>query len=342
MPTVKAMAAELAGGELKPFEYETGALGPTEVEIKVESCGICHSDLSMLDNDWAQSVYPLVAGHEVSGTITAMGERVSHLRTGQKVGLGWYMGSCMTCGQCMSGDHNLCGSRKDLIVGNHGGFASSVRCDAAWAVPIPEGVDAADAGPLFCGGITVFNPIVQMGVKPTDRVGVVGIGGLGHLALQFLSKWGCEVTAFTSSESKMEEAKKLGAHKCVSSRDENAIAAVGEKESTALDFLMVTVNVPLDWDAYFAALGKRGRMHFVGAVLEPIPVGAFTLIGGQKEISGTPLGSPQTTATMLEFCGRHGIKPQTEHFPMSKANDAIQYLKDGKARYRIVLDQDLN
>jgi uncharacterized zinc-type alcohol dehydrogenase-like protein len=237
----------------------------------------------------------------------------------------------------MSGDHNMCASTEGTIVGRHGGFADRVRCDAAWATPLPEGVDALSAGPLFCGGITVFNPIVQMGVRPTDRVGVIGIGGLGHMALMFLNKWGCEVTAFTSTGPKADEARAMGAHRVVNSRDEKAIGA----EAGRFDFILSTVNVTLHWDAYIGALGPRGRLHTVGAVLEPMAVTAFPMIMGQKSLSGSPLGSPATTADMLDFCARHTIKPVIETFPMSKANEAMEHLRAGKARYRVVLTNDL-
>lgn len=335
---IRGYAAENAGEELKPFEYDPGALLPGQVEVAVDSCGICHSDLSMMNNDWGMSVFPFVPGHEVSGRVAAVGDGVTHLAEGQRVGVGWFTGSCMTCRQCMSGDHNLCGSAEQTIVGRHGGFADKVRCGAEWVTPIPEGVDARKAGPLFCGGITVFNPIVQFGVQPTDRVGVVGIGGLGHMALRFLNAWGCEVVAFTSSESKMAEAKSLGAHRCVNSRDADAIAA----ENGGLDFILVTANATLPWEAYYAALGPKGRLHVVGAVMEPIPSSAFTLLVGQKSLSGSPLGSPATTASMLDFCGRHGIAADCEFFPMSKVNDAMEHLRSGKARYRIVLENDLS
>ena len=336
MTTIHAYAANERGGALAAFEYELGPLGRNEVEIDVASCGICHSDLSMLDNDWRQSTYPLVPGHEVSGTVAAIGEGVTHLRVGQFVGLGWYSRSCMTCPQCMRGDHNLCATAEQTIVSRHGGFADKVRCDKTWAVLLPEGVDPRKAGPLFCGGLTVFNPIAQFDVRPTQRVGVIGIGGLGHLALQFLSKWGCEVTAFTSSDSKAEEALKLGAHRIVNSRSDAAL----DDAAGSLDLILSTVNVPLNWQKYFAALAPRGRLHVVGAVLEPLPVGAFSLIGGQKSISGSPLGSPATAAMMLDFCARHGIAPVTEHFPMSRVNDALEHLRSGKARYRVVLDRE--
>jgi uncharacterized zinc-type alcohol dehydrogenase-like protein len=192
----------------------------------------------------------------------------------------------------------------------------------------------AKAGPLFCGGITVFNPIVQFGVQPTDRVGVIGIGGLGHLAVQFLSKWGCDVTAFTSTDAKADEAREMGAHHVVNSRDAGQLEAV----AGSFDFILSTVNADLEWDSYLAALRPRGRLHLVGAAPSPIPVPAFGVIPGQKSVSGSPLGAPATTATMLEFCARHGIEAVTEHFPMSEVNEALDHLRSGKARYRIVLD----
>jgi uncharacterized zinc-type alcohol dehydrogenase-like protein len=205
-----------------------------------------------------------------------------------------------------------------------------------WATPIPEGVDASKAGPLFCGGITVFTPIAHFGVAPTHRVGVVGIGGLGHMALAFLNKWGCEVTAFTTSDAKKQEAKDLGAHHVVNTRDRAQL----DKIAGSLDFILSTVNAPLDYDAYLNALAPNGRFHVVGAVLEPLQIPAFGLIMAQRSVSGSPVGSPTTMRTMLDFCARHRIAPVTETFPMSKINDALQRLRDGKARYRIVLEND--
>ncbi|MFN7146373.1 MAG: zinc-binding dehydrogenase [Myxococcota bacterium] len=187
--------------------------------------------------------------------------------------MGWDSGRCLHCRQCLGGDHNLCPKVEGVIVGRHGGFAERVRCQAVWAVKIPEGLDPAKAGPLFCGGITVFNPIVQFGVKPIDRVGVVGIGGLGHLALQFLNKWGCEVVAFTSTDAKADEAKRLGAHRVVNSRDDGAVRRL----AGSLDFLLVTVNVGLNWQTYLNALGPKGKLHFVGAVLTPVAVPVMPL-----------------------------------------------------------------
>lgn len=333
----KAYAAIAKGQALVPFEFDPGPLGAEQVEIKVSHCGICHSDLSMLDNEWNMTTYPFVAGHEVVGTIVAAGNQVKRVKTGDRVGLGWYSGSCLHCPQCLAGDHNLCVNVEQTMIGRYGGFADRVRCHWLWASPMPAAVETAKAGPLFCGGITVFNPIVQCGVQPTQRVGVIGIGGLGHLALQFLNKWGCEVVAFTSSEAKRQDALKFGAHETVSSRDSAQI----QRLAGSLDFILVTANVTLDWAAIFNMLAPRGRLHVVGAVPEPIPVPAFTLLGGQKTLSGSPLGSPATTAKMLAFCARHGVAPTIEKFPMSRVNEALEHLRAGKARYRIVLENDL-
>lgn len=331
---IRAWAAQKAGGDLQPFEYEPGALHPEYVDVRVEHCGVCHSDQSMLDNEWRRTVFPFVPGHEIVGVVTEAGAQVKGLSVGDRVGVGWYVESCMHCSQCMSGDHNLCRTGKETIVGRHGGFAERVRSHWSWAVKLPQGLKHDLAGPLFCGGITVFNPIVQFGVQPTHRVGVVGIGGLGHMALAFLNKWGCEVTAFTSSEAKRAEALSLGAHHAAPSNDKAALKQLAGR----FDFILVTVNVGLDWAGYMAALKPRGHLHFAGTVMDPLNLNAFHMIGGQKRIAGSPVGSPATTATMLEFCARHGIAPVVERFPMSKVNDAIAHLRSGKARYRVVLD----
>ena len=242
----------------------------------------------------------------------------------------------MSCSPCMTGRHQLCGHSEQTIVGRHGGFAEKVRAHWSWAIPLPESLDARKAGPLFCGGITVFAPIIDGGVKPTDRVGVIGIGGLGHLALQFLNKWGCHVTAFTSSPEKAQEALTLGAHEVLDSRDATAM----QRAAGSFDFILSTVNVPLDWGTYINLLGPDGTLHFVGAVLEPIPVAAFSLIGGRKKITGSPLGSPATVKKMLDFCGRHNIAAQTEDFAMTDIHAALDHLRAGKARYRVVLQNE--
>jgi uncharacterized zinc-type alcohol dehydrogenase-like protein len=331
----QAWVAKVAKQPMVLETLDPGPLGDEEVEVVVEHCGLCHSDLSVYTNEWGNAQFPATLGHEVTGRITALGPSTKGLKVGQRVGVGWFSGSDMHCRQCMSGNHHLCPQGQATIIGHRGGFASHVRAHWAWTIPLPEKLNFADAGPLLCGGITVFNPLA-MHAKPTDRVGIIGIGGLGHMAVKFAAAYGCEVTAFTSSESKFDEARGFGAHHVVSSKDSAAI----RKLAGSFDLLISTVNVPLDWDALINTLAPNGRLHVVGAVLQPIPVSAFALLASQRSVSGSPTGSPVAIETMLDFAARHNIAPQTEHYPMSQINQAFARLESGKARYRIVLDAD--
>ncbi len=330
---IHAYAVSEPKGALKPFEYDPGELKPHEVEIDVHYCGICHSDLSIIDNEWGRSQYPVVPGHEVVGRIHQMGSQVNGLAIGQYVGLGWHAGYCNECASCRAGDHNLCADAQATIIGHHGGFADKVRAAANSVIPIPDGIDLESAGPLFCGGITVFNPLVQFDVKPTDKVAVIGIGGLGHMAVEFLNAWGCEVTAFTSSAAKKAEALSLGAHHTLNSRDPDEIKTAAHR----FDFIISTVNAKLDWNLYLSTLKPRGRLHFVGVVPEPLDINVFSLIGAQHAVSGSPVGSPATIVKMLAFANLHGIKPKVEKFRFEDVNQAIARLRSGEARYRIVL-----
>jgi len=330
---VKAFAALKENGKLEEYHYKLPSLEEEQVDIKVEYCGICHSDLSMLNNEWGMTQYPFVPGHEIVGEVIAVGGAVNNLKVGDKVGLGWMSGSCMHCNECMDGSHHLCSTLEQTIVGRHGGFADRVRAHWSWAIPIPDEMDISKVGPLLCGGITVFNPIVLSGVKPTDTVGVIGIGGLGHMALKFLKFWGCEVIAFSSNPSKKEKILEMGATKVINSRNPEELESIQGK----LDFILNTTNVTLDWNAYLTTLAPKGKLHTVGAVLEPMQIPAFSLIVGEKSVGGSPLGSPALTRKMLDFCVRHDIYPTVEEFPMNKVNEALQHLEEGKARYRIVL-----
>ena len=333
--TIQAWIAKAAK---QPMVLDTVDLGPLEgedVEVAVEHCGVCHSDLSILNNEWGISQYPAVLGHELVGCVTAVGQNAKRIKVGQRVGVGWFSSSDMHCHQCMSGSHHLCPQAQATIIGHRGGFATRVRAHWAWAIPLPEKLNFAEAGPLLCGGITVFSPLA-MYAKPTDRVGIIGIGGLGHMAVKFAAAYGCDVTAFTSSERTFDEAKGFGANHAVTTKDSVAIKKLGG----SFDLLISTVNVKLDWDAIIGMLAPNGRLHNVGAVLEPIPVAAFSLILQQRSVSGSPTGSPVAIETMLDFASRHNVLPQNEHFPMSKINEAFARLESGKAHYRIVLDAD--
>ena len=233
----------------------------------------------------------------------------------------------------MDGSQHLCRDRKTTIQGTNGGFADYVRSHWAWAIPLPDGIDMSKAGPLLCGGITVFNPIIAAGVLPTDKVGVIGIGGLGHLAVKFLKYWGCEVVAFSSSESKRQQILEMGATKVVNSRSSAELATINGR----LDFIINTTSVSLYWDAYLMALAPKGKLFNVGMVQEPMAIPNNLLIAGERMVSGSPVGSPGLASKMLEFCVRHGIYPDVEEFRMEDVNEALAHLEAGKARFRVVL-----
>ncbi len=325
-------------GNLSRFHTILGPLGDEQVEIEVQYCGVCHSDFSMLRNEFGTTQFPLVPGHEAVGKVVAVGEHAKFVKVGQTVGLGWNSGSCLHCEPCLTGNQNMCESLEQTIVGRYGAFATRVRCHWCWATPIPEGIDLAKAGPLFCGGITVFNPLVQFDVKPTDRVGVIGIGGLGHLAIQFLQQMGlpCHrvyVLGHQSGRSE-EDGRARGAQYSFRRRTEQGCRI--------FQFHSFDDCGTSDFDStpYLAALAPKGRFHLVG-IIPQFTVGLFPLLVGQRSISASPSGPPAAVLTMLEFCARHNIAPITEQFPMTKANEAFAHLEAGKARYRIVLKNDL-
>jgi len=335
--TIHAYAVKKAGEELVPYQFDAGELAPQHVEIKVEYCGLCHSDVAMIHNDWGMSQYPLVAGHEVIGRVVQIGSQVQGFEIGQRVGLGWMSESCQSCNPCITGQQAYCtGENKPTIIGHAGGFADKVRAQAQWVIPLPEDLDPESAGPLLCGGITVFAPLVQHKIQATHHVGVIGIGGLGHIALKLLKAWGCEVTAFSSSANKTDELKAMGADHVVNSRDSEAL----KKQAGKFDLILSTVNVKLDWSTYISALAPHGQFHVLGVPLEPIGVSAGALINGARSITGSSTGSPAALRELLKFAGRKNIAPQVEIFPMSKINEALARLESGKVRYRVVLKAD--
>jgi uncharacterized zinc-type alcohol dehydrogenase-like protein len=275
---VTAFAAKEPKGKLEKFNYQLPAIGKEQVDVQVAYCGVCYSDLNMLNNDWGMTQYPLVPGHEIVGEVITTGSEVKGIRVGDKVGMGWFSQSCMHCTECMNGNHHFCGSAEQTIVGRHGGFANVVRGHWSWVISLPQHIDMAKAGPLLCGGITVFTPIFS-GVKPTDKVGVIGIGGLGHLAIKFLKHWGCEVVAFSSSKSKSDEIKNMGATRVVDSTNAEELQTVQGQ----LNFILSTVNVPLDWDTYLSCLARKGLSAVQGGYEQPpgCPAGHYRLAGNR-------------------------------------------------------------
>jgi len=331
---IKGWAVHEKGGQLTPYEYDSGEIQPNDVEINVEYCGICHSDLAMIDNDFHMTGYPLVPGHEVVGVIGRVGNMVQESRVGQRVGLGWYCGSCMSCEFCINGSQNFCPRVQPTIMGRHGGFADKIRCHSAWAIPVPDGMDNSLIGPLFCAGSTVFNPMFEY-VKGTDHVGVIGLGGLGHLAVKFLRAWGCHVTVFSTTPEKENEAYEMGAHAFVNTKAPGALDALSGK----FDFILSTLNVELNWPVYVGMLRPMGRLHIVG-LAPKVEVPLFSLLGGMKSISSSPVGSIGRTSEMLRFVQTHPeCYPLVEKFTMDQVNEALNHLRNGKPRFRIVLSR---
>ena len=333
MALFQGLAAHAAGAELLPFRYDPGELRPQEVEIRISHCGVCHSDLHLIANDWGISQFPFIPGHEIVGQVTSVGSEVTSLEAGQRVGVGWQSNSCGLCEWCSQGMENLCASAEATCVHRHGGYAQAVRVNARFAIPIPDAIESESAAPLLCGGITVYNPLRSHGVNPSSRVGIVGIGGLGHIALQFARVFGAEVTAFSASEAKEADARAFGAHHFVNTRESKMMREVAGK----FDFILSTISGDQDWMSYITALRPTGTLCFVGMPKSPFSVQPVPLISGIRTITGSPSGSPHLLREMIDVAARHGVKAQTEIFPMAKVNDVITRVKKNKVRYRAVL-----
>jgi uncharacterized zinc-type alcohol dehydrogenase-like protein len=333
MSDIHGLAVHAAGAHLLPYKYDAGELKADEVEVKISHCGICHSDVHLIDNDWGMSRYPFIPGHEIVGAVTAVGSSVTSLAVGERVGIGWQADSCGVCEWCRKGEEHLCAKSQPTCVGRNGGYADAIRVNWRFAIPVPEALDSENVAPLLCGGITVYNPLRNHGTRPASRVGVIGIGGLGHIGIQFAKAFGAEVTAFSTSKDKESEARSLGAHHFVNTRETGAM----RKLAGSFDFLLSTVNADQDWMGYLTALRPKGTLCVVGVPPSPMALQAFALVGGQKAVAGSPTGSPSDIAEMLDVAARHGVRAVTERFAMDKANEAVAKVKRFQVRYRAVL-----
>jgi uncharacterized zinc-type alcohol dehydrogenase-like protein len=327
-----AYAAHEKKGALVPFVYDPSPLGPHDVEIRITHCGICHSDIHLVDGDWGVGTYPMVPGHEIVGTVTALGAEVRNLQVGQRVGVGWQRGACLACELCNAGDENLCAQSEDTCVDHYGGFADRIRLDGRFAFPLPEVLASENAAPLLCGGVTVYSPLRRW-VRPSMSVGVVGIGGLGHLALQFARAMGCEVTAISSTPDKEPEARSFGAHRFLATGEPKALRSA----ASTLDFVLSTVYVAQDWMGLLRALRPNGVLCFVGAPAEPLKLPIGAILGGQKTVTTSAIGGRPAIREMLDFAARHAVAAKTHERPLSKADAAFDEVRKGRARYRIVL-----
>ncbi|MFP5232751.1 MAG: NAD(P)-dependent alcohol dehydrogenase [Acidobacteriota bacterium] len=333
MAEIRGLATHAAGAQLLPYKYTVGELGSHEVEIRISHCGVCHSDLHLINNDWGSSKYPFIPGHEIVGTVSAVGSAVSTHTVGARVGVGWQADSCGVCEWCRQGDDHLCPKSQATCVGRNGGYADAIRVNARFAIPVPEALESENVAPLLCAGITVYSPLRNLLARPSSRVGVAGIGGLGHLALQFARAFGCEVTAFSSSKDKEAEARKLGANHFVNTRENGEI----KKVAGSLDLLLSTVSADQDFQSFLALLRPKGTLVVLGASPSPLQIPPFSLILGQKAVAGSPTGSPRDLYEMLDVAARHQVRAITERFAMKDANKAVERVKKNQVRYRAVL-----
>jgi alcohol/geraniol dehydrogenase (NADP+) len=323
-----------AGAPLQPATIALGPLGPQDVEIDVTHCGVCHSDLHLLDDAWKLGAWPLTPGHEVVGTVARRGEQVVGLPLGTRVGVGWQAGACLNCRACRAGFENLCDALRATCVGQPGGFGTRMRADHRFALPIPDGLDSALAAPLLCGGATVFAPLRRHGVGPDARVGIVGIGGLGHLAVQLARQLGAEVTAFTTSPDKRADATSMGAHDVLPTADAAALKGARGR----FDLLLVTLHHDLDWDRHLATLRPGGSMVLVGIPPSPISLRAAPLVAGQRTVEGSAIASRSDIQALLQLAAEGGVVPRIERYPMADAVAAVARVRENRSRYRVVLE----
>lgn len=332
---IQGWAASSAGGVLELREFPFPDLGPDDVALEVHHCGVCHSDLHLIHDDWKSSQYPLVPGHEILGKVIGVGARVANVKPGQLVGVGWQGSSCGHCVECLAGRQNLCASSGATCNGHLGGYADYHVTKAAFCFPVPDSLAQPAVAPLFCGGVTVFSPLCDFVTRKEARVAIVGLGGLGHLAVKFAHALGHEVAVFSSSPSKKEEALKLGAHRFLSSASKEEIESVGPH----FDLVLVTANVDLPYTAYLSTLRSDGALCFVGIPPSPLTVPVDVLLGKRLRVTASPIGSPARILEMIDFAGRHGIMADAELFPMDEVNAVLPKVKANKVRYRAVLSR---
>jgi alcohol dehydrogenase (NADP+) len=344
MSEVRAYAAQSPESGVAPFSIERRAPRPDDVVIEIDYCGICHSDLHTAYNDWGGTVYPVVPGHEIVGRVTAVGAAVKDFKPGEVVGVGCLVDSCRTCASCADGLEQYCEqgwvgtyNGKDLHDGSptHGGYSERIVVSERFVLRIPAALDPAAAAPLLCAGITTYSPLKHFNVGKGHRVGVVGMGGLGHMGVKFARALGAEVTVFTRSASKVEEAKKQGAHHVIISTDPAAMEAA----LASFDFILDTVPVPHDLNPYLNALRRDGTLILVG-LLEPIEpaLQAFPIVFGRRRLAGSLIGGLPETQEMLDFCAENGITCDIEMLDIRNINEAYERMQRSDVRYRFVID----
>ena len=332
--TIEGFAAKERGSILEPFTYSLPALKKNEVEISITHCGVCYTDIQGIDNYYGIVKYPFVPGHEIVGHIAAVGSGVEGLVVGDRVAVGWQGRCCGRCEWCLQGEENLCDDIENCATWDpYGGFSSAIVVDSSFVYPIPNGMASEHAAVLMCAGVSVYTPLKNNSAGQGTQVGVIGIGGLGHLAIQFASALGCQVTAISSTPGKQKEARKFGAASFLDINDEDQL----EQARGKLDLLLYTSHGKGDWTSLLDCLKPKGKMIAVGFSDEPVTFEPLELVVNHLSITGSLIGSRENMREMLSFAHQHGIHPEIELMPMDRVNAAIQRLKNNQARYRIVL-----
>ncbi|AGQ33093.1 MULTISPECIES: NAD(P)-dependent alcohol dehydrogenase [Serratia] len=346
MNITHAYAAHDAKSALVPFDYTPRTLRDHDVQIKVLFCGVCHSDLHQARNEWNNTLFPVVPGHEIVGRVSAVGNHVSRYQVGDLVGVGCMVDSCRSCPSCDEGLEQYCengftgtynGEDRQTGATTYGGYSTDMVVDQDFVLRVPENLDPAGVAPLLCAGITTYSPLRQWGAGPGKKVGIVGLGGLGHMGVKLARAMGAHVVLFTTSASKVEDAKRLGAHEVVISRNPEEMA----QHTNSFDFILNTVAAQHDLNPFLNLLRRDGTLTLVGAPEHDHPSPqVFNLIMKRRRIAGSLIGGIAETQEMLDFCGQHGITSDIELIPMQQINEAFERMLKSDVKYRFVVDID--
>ncbi|UYZ57632.1 NAD(P)-dependent alcohol dehydrogenase [Hymenobacter latericus] len=343
MQPTKAYAAPAANIPLAPFDFERREVGPHDVQIEILYCGVCHSDLHQVRDEWGGSIFPMVPGHEIVGRVTKVGEHVRQFKPGDLAGVGCMVDSCRTCPSCKEGLEQYCevgfvGTYNGRELSNgaptYGGYSKLIVVDEAFTLRVPDSLPLEGVAPLLCAGITTYSPLRQWKVGQGHRVAVMGLGGLGHMAVKLAVAMGAEVTVLSTSPGKQADAEALGAHKFVVTKDQAALKSV----SNYFDFIINTVSAPLDMGMYVNLLRRDGTMILLGVPPEAPQLHAFNLIAKRRRIAGSLIGGIEETQEMLDFCARHNITSDVEVIPIDYINEAYERMLKGDVKYRFVID----
>ncbi|ATL45872.1 hydroxyacid dehydrogenase [Chitinophaga caeni] len=344
MLKTKGYAVHKSTDPLAPWNFERREVGPHDVLIEIQYCGVCHSDIHQVRGEWGNSKYPMVPGHEIVGRIAKVGDLVTKFKVGELAGIGCMVDSCRECDQCQSGHEQFCEKGQTVLTYNDyekdgktltfGGYSNQIVCDEAFVVRVPTNLPLEGVAPLLCAGITTYSPIKKWGIKEGDRVAVLGLGGLGHMAVKFAVSLGAEVTMLSTSPSKEADAKRLGAHHFVVTKDKEQVKAQKRK----FDFIIDTVSAPHDYNMYLAMLDTNGVMICVGIPPEPVQFNGFALLGQNRTITGSSIGGIPETQEMLDYCGEHNIISDVEVININYVNEAYDRVMKSDVKYRFVID----